>query len=91
MTRVEAIYENKTLQLTEPLPLQQHQRVELEVIVEKGRPGYARIEVREKPISGNSALDALARVSAGREKLRQVIGTLPDSTPLIREDRMRDI
>lgn len=51
---------------------------------------HERVEVTVQT-SRESRLAALKRVSERREKLRQKIGTLPDSTPLIREDRMRDI
>ena len=75
MNEVEAIYENGVFRPLQPVGIREHQRVRL---------SYQTVEVE----------DALKWLEEVKEHQRQYIakhGYLPDSTPLIAEDRMRDV
>lgn len=73
---VDAIFENGIVRPLTPVPLRHRQRVRVTVVE------FPEVD------SGADWLDVARRNLA---EMRQQIGTQPDSTPLIREDRERDI
>jgi len=75
MTTVEAIYEGGVFKPVGPVELPEKQRVQL--------------SVRPLPATDVQAwMDEARRL---RDELQAKYGVFPDSTPLITEDRMRDV
>ena len=74
-TPVEAVFENGILRPMQPLRLAEQQRV------------WLRVE----PIGSLSFEQWLEETKQHREAIKARVGVLPDSTPDIAEDRLRDI
>lgn len=75
MTYVDAIYDGGVFKPLEPVNLQNQQRVTLSF----------------QPIEKESAKEWLARVRRRKAEFVKRVGVLPDSTPDIAADRLRDI
>jgi predicted DNA-binding antitoxin AbrB/MazE fold protein len=73
MTHIEAIYEGGVFRPLETVPLPEHQRVRLSI----------------QPLSAEDVQTWWQRVSERRQQLLEELGTFPDSTPDIAEDRRR--
>lgn len=79
MTQVEAVFENGMLRPLSDLRLREHQRVRLNI---------ESIEADDERAAWQACLERLRR---HREEMIARVGVLPDSTPDIAADRMRDV
>lgn len=74
MSQIEAVFEHGVFRPLEPIALPENQRVQLEFEV----------------IKPNDMLVWLEQARQNRQEIMDRCGVLPDSTPDIAEDRMRD-